>query len=245
MDIYWSPTYSDIKEESWEWKELAWFEPEPVFSHFVSERNKDTDFLRCPAFIDYYKNTFLIRAPVDLSITLGEDGHLRTHQYDQVFYNHHLTERFQSNDNHPSISLEFMNMFTCEESVIMQQLPAALEHNENLKNMHLISGQFDISKWFRPLTMAIEIHDVQKGLHIKRGDPLYYVKFVTDEKVNLIRRELTPELNKVHRGCVVLKQFVPNNTLQENYNILAPYLKSIKHKLFPKRKGCPFSKFFK
>jgi hypothetical protein len=247
MKIYWMPV-PDNQEKYWEWKELAWFEPEPVLKHMVSERgerNKDTSFLRCPAFIDYYKNTFLMRAPVDLTITLGEDGHLQTQQYDQDFYNFHVTERFEPGDKHITISVEFMNIFLSEESVLMQQLPAVLEHNESLKNIHLIGGQFDISKWVRPLTFAFEIHDITKGVHIKRGDPLYYIKFVTDEKVELVRQELTPELVKVYSGCTRLKEFIPNNTMEQNYGLLAPYLKVVKDKLFPKRSKCPFSKFFK
>mgnify|MGYP000905272507 CR=1 FL=1 len=135
-------------------------------------------------------------------------------------------------------SLEFKYIFYSKDSVVMEMIPAALDKNDFVSNTNLISGQFDISKWIRPVSPAFEIIDDEKVLTIRRGDPLYYIKFRTDKKVNLVRVKQTEELEKIEKACARLKFFVPRNSLEENYQAASSFLKLFKSTLYKTR--CPF-----
>ena len=94
-----------------------------------------------------------------------------------------------------------------------------------MKNLDHIStfGTYDISNWFRGLTYPI-IFKKPTTLEIKRGDILYYIRFNTDKKINLVNFEYTPELAKIQQELLNLKTFKPFNL---NLSML-PYYKLFK-----------------
>jgi hypothetical protein len=138
-----------------------------------------------------------------------------TKDFNQNFYNTHIMPRFDQNNKFSMFTLDFSYVFYSEHDIAMEMIPATMEKTEFIKNTNLISGEYNIAKWIRPVSPAFEIVDDQKVLTIKRGDPLYYIRFRTDKKVNLIRVEQSTTVEKVEKACARLKFFVPRNTLQE------------------------------
>lgn len=237
-DVFWCPFLLDG-----DWHNTGYFEPEPLIKYLVSERDNEVEYLKCPAWHDYYKNAFLMRSPVDLTLQVNTlptgEKVLMTKDFNQNFYNTHIMPRFDQNNKFSMFTLDFSYVFYSEHDVSMELIPATMEKTDFIKNTNLISGEYNIAKWIRPVSPAFEVIDDQKVLTIKRGDPLYYIRFNTDKKVNLIRVEQSSTIEKVEKACARLKFFVPRNTLQENYQAAASLINVHKGKLFKKSK-CPF-----
>jgi len=252
ITVYWTSfagKNSDISMAS-QFQHGLFFEPEPVLKHIVSERNKDVRYLKCPAVKDYYKNTFVIRSPIDLSFEIKRNEmdvrYCVTHNYDQEFFNNYVHERFNENPI-PMISMEFCSyIFYSEKSILAEQLhPALSMHSSEVsRKTSIISGTFDISKWVRPFTYSFEVVDYKSPITIKRGDPLYYVRFNVKENVKLQRVMFDKDIKDISDACLTVKNFVQNNSMENNYNIIKPFLDFHKQKLFKNGK-CPFSRWFK
>lgn len=238
IDIFWTP---------WSWTEMwpktAYFEPEPVIKSVLHSRGNDLEYLKCPSFQNYYHNTFLIRCPVDLTIFIqtNPDGSksIGLKEFDQQFFDTHIHPRFNQNSTNSMLSIDFLYLFYSEESVILEQSSAAMESTAFVKNTVQVPGEYDISKWIRAMGCAFEIIDDTKPIELKRGDPLYYVKFRTDKKVNLVRVDQSDTLEKLESSCSKLKKYVEKNSLEENYKSAESLINFHKMELF-KKKSCPF-----
>jgi hypothetical protein len=224
-----------------------YFAPEPVFKIVSDERNKKSEFLKCPAFHDFYKNCFLIKSPLDLKITIDKQNgprYITCHNYNQQFYDTFIAPRME-NEDFPALSIMFPYLFFSNESLNIEQFHPFMHNSDLLNNVRVISGKFDISKWIRPIDYAFEIIDESKPIIIKRGDPLYYIRFSTEKNINFIRiyphDDIFKYVKKASRNCVMIKQFIYGNTLEKNYKIVSDFINSIKNKIFLKKSKCPFS----
>lgn len=238
INVYWTPWHWSEK-----WPKTAYFEPEPVIKSVAKSRNVEVEYLKCPSFQNYYRNTFLIRSPVDLTIRIqnmpGGGKAIGIDEFDQKFFDTHIHPRFDQNSVNSMVSIDFLYLFYSEESVILEQCSAAMEQTDFVKNTIQIPGEYDISKWVRAMGVAFEIIDDTKPLALKRGDPLFYVKFRTDKKVNLVRVDQNETLETLESACSKLKRYVEKNSLEENYEAAKPLIDVHREKLFGK-KSCPF-----
>lgn len=84
ITIKWIPAYSLHNVGSSE--DITFFPPEPAFKFFTQNRN-NSGFLRCPAFSNILKNTFIIRSPYDLTVLLDrKHKSVKIKGYDQDFF---------------------------------------------------------------------------------------------------------------------------------------------------------------
>ena len=230
------------------WMNTAYYPPESAFKSIIQARDKDVDYFKCPAFQEYLKNVYVIRAPFDLTITIEKnkngERYIRTHEYDQSFWNTFINPRKGEYNHFYTMSIAIQYLFFSEESVIMEVLPAFMHPSKLQSNIKIIPGCFDVSKWIRPTDFAFEVIDESQSIEIKRGDPLLYVNFRTDKSINFIRTDYTTDIFKVNQSCVGLKFFVKGNTLKQNYEAAKSYVEMFKSKFFGKKKSkCPFHFF--
>ena len=202
-------------------------------------------YIECPAFTDYYKNCFLVRAPYDIEIEVKKTAenvkYFNIKDKDQDFCNKYIFDRNNENSLFSMISLEYSYLFYSEKSVMIEMIPAGLHlhESEHLKNTMLIQGTFDISKWYRGIGYAFEIIDDNIPVKIKRGDPVFYVRFLTDEKINIVYEHENKYVDNLSSACVNIKKFTKNNTMKTNYEIASHMIRSLRNKIFKKSK-CPF-----
>jgi hypothetical protein len=207
--------------------------------------NRQSHYIKCPAFTDYYKNCFLVRAPFDIELEVQKTNegikYFNLKNYTQEFCNAYIVDRNKENSLFSMISIDWGCIFYSEKSVLIEQLPATLHTHEVefLKNIMLVQGTFDISAWYRPLHYAFEIIDDTKPITIKRGDPLFYVRFVTDEKVNIIYDFENTYVDEISNACGQVKTYFKQNTMEKNYKIASNLIRSLRAKIFKKSK-CPF-----
>lgn len=209
---------------------ISYFEPEPAFKYFLN-KNPDAVYTKCPAFSDFLKNTFIIKSPYDLEIYFDHAGAAKTNKYGQNFFDKNITIKPNGKN---SITLQtipqyiFITNSKCPLKITC--LPMILEENK----YRFIGGEFDISKWIRPLFYSIEINNFPETIVLKRGQPLYMVKF-TPENNDVIKLEQevhSEDLENASNTCTNFQNFVHNKNLNYLYEISHKYISIMKKRLF-------------
>ncbi len=200
--------------------------PENFYTHIKSNRER-SDYLKCYAFIDYFKNAYIIKAPLDLKMKLNRrDNWLSVEGVDQEYYDAFIGNRAgdSSPNDPPMLSVYPKYVFYSDVSVEITSLPLPLI--DGIKNTRLVPGRFNISKWVRPIDWTFEIEDPEKEIIVKRGDPLFMVVFDTpkNKKVVLNRVPCDNELLKVVSACTGVKAKIKNVPLQKCYEMAESYL---------------------
>jgi hypothetical protein len=227
-------SFNDIRPEN-----LLFFELEPLLKTLIEEREGNAEFLKCPAFIDYYKNCYIVKCPLDLTIEIDKEKEVIRTIYDLEFFNRFVTLRFKGNKKYSMLSLNFSYIFISDKSTKIETLFPTWHKNENNSKINFITGTFNISKWVRPIEYAFEVLKPIEVLNLKRGEPLMYIRFVTDEKVTLERLEFTSEIYSNIESFVGLKRLLPMQSLDRLYTLANPLMNLLKKKLFKKK--CPFN----
>ena len=133
-------------------------------------------------------NRFLIRSYFDLnfSFLLNKDSpgckillndNFTKNLYDKGILQIRPTDLVVSHK--PVFQILLTMTFYSKQSCFLEVI-----HPENLdSNLRLIRGKFDISSWVRPISIALEIQNLDKGVIIKRNDILGEIAFHT-ERIN-------------------------------------------------------------
>jgi len=229
--------YYKLANEKSLWREIGFFEPEPILPLL----DKELSYLNCPAFIDYYKNTFLIRCPFDITIETRRrpDNKIEvryTGKFDEEFYSDNILVR---EDGSITVNVGYYFM-TDENSLLIEQLQPIILENQFYNDKRMIQGTFDIGKWVRPLDWAFHPNKGVTKIELKRGDPLYCVRFMSTNKVNLERVDFNKDISNVGKATTLVKHTLGRFTLKENYEMAKYYVSSFKKKLFKSKLKCPF-----
>lgn len=225
--IYWSiPGALESPE-----LEIIFFEPEPAYK-FLLNKKGDANYLQCPALPAYLKNTFILRSPLDVNLWIDDKGEFRTDSCNQTFYDKNfLCKRGRHGEFFAQLPPAILFFTDTDKSVIAELLPPVLHETPNAL---FIPGSFDISKWVRPLNYGFEIADKTKPVQIKRGDPLYMVKFVCEDDgfVSLERVPITEEIEQMSNACTKVKYVLPHINLKTLYAMASSYLKVARKRIF-------------
>lgn len=248
IDVNWIPmgngNISSLNNETRLISNALWFEPQPVMKHLVEQRDRNVLFLKCPAVSDLYKNTYVIKSPFNVKfICVGTPTgkSVRIIEKDPEFEVAFLNDRgSEENSVFKMMSLAVSYMFYAKQSVEMEIYPPmmSMHVSPTLRNINVVCGKFDISKWIRPTDFAFEIIDTSQVMEFRRGDPLFYVKFNTNKKVNLVRTELSQEVLDLVRTEVGIKKYIPGNSMEKNYELAKSWIDFNQDNLFKKK--CPF-----
>lgn len=200
-------------------------EPLPLFNSIVEGRNKEIDspdsYYRCKSAQEIFKNTFIL--------PMLEDSHL-------LFPNGKLIQNKDSSKflirnpvfgNRPAVDYTPQWMFFSEDDIEVELIPPYFHKTKASEYATILSGKFNISKWFRPINATFSLWDNSKELILSKSDPLGYIKFNTNNKIILKEFKQTEIIKKVIWECVSLKEKFPNLPLTESYN---RFLINRKHK---------------
>lgn len=233
--VFWTIPDYDFNE-----LQFVFFEPESLFKHLQDTR-KGTVYLKCPAFQDYIKNTFVIKAPLDLEISVNrKKGTIDVVGIPQEYGKFIINRIDEFEPTNPYvISIFPVYLFYSNDNIHLESMPATMELNDSISNTMLIPGTYNISKWIRPIDFSFEVKDDTQKIKFKRGDVLFYVKFRTDDdsKVELERTQMTEELNVAMRSCFNMKRAIKSLPLKILYSMSESFLKTLS---FKKPKKCPF-----
>ena len=235
--VYWAPwgepaSYSELF--------LAYDPPIRLPDDLKFRNNKENasdNYFRCPAFVDSIRNTFLFTSPSNVDITIG-DGYLRNNLPQNVSYDQRLFTVKQASCRDAHTIRYYANwIFFSEESLVIHSTPPFMHRSPVNNTGYYVPGSFDISQWFRPLEYAYQMWDNVDTFSVRATDPLMYVNFLTDEKVELKKFYLTKELYDLSMSCVRLKTYRRDRVLSKLYNMFSTsgiknrILKEIKNNL--------------
>jgi len=197
---------------------MLYKEPLPLLPDLVTERGPENphDFFACPAFHRHSSNMFIVRSALDAYVGIRPEGFTALDEHSKLtgklFSFLHSTRK-----GYRSILFDHRMLFFAEQPLMLSTYPAYMHRTEVQAKLFYVPGSYDISKWLRPLQGTYEIPETEQSIRIRDGDPLYYVKFETTEKIRLRRFQTIPELLAITHGCVHYKLFRPNSTLDRVY----------------------------
>jgi len=214
--VYWSPFSIAEKYPS---VQLLYDTPDPLLSDLTSRRNKEANgdnWFQCHAFLGSIKNTFILRLPFE--VAFGLDNHIGVFPIGQEHQNNlgFVKMKQPSVLNSHTFAVRGNWIFWSEEPLQMTTSPAY--YHKPVFDGYYVGGSMDIGKWFRPVEGAIQLNEGADVVHIKRNDPIAYVKFDTEEPIQLKRFYMTKELEELSWGCVEYKQHDPRRGLQYLYD---------------------------
>jgi hypothetical protein len=211
INVYWA-----CIEKEW----MLATPPDPVASVFykkdlIEEGNRSSQINHCPAFNDNLKNLYAIRSLYDYEFTLTNNT-LWSDNYDQEFYNEHVLIR-----SYEKRFFSFKNsymFFTDAPSLktTFYEFPF-LEDNNITKRCIPVAGQFDIGKWFRGTEFAFYLKQGYESFKIERGEIYSYVRFHTNEKINLVEFQYSDKLKQYNEERFEAISKVPRLKKLENY----------------------------
>ncbi len=201
---------------------MIWDTPTPV-SRNLSKPQSSKSVQVCPAVIQYDRLNYVINSPVDLHLRINKtaDGLLQLQNVDGAMSNVRpaglqklIVMSPQEEWRHPMrpiLQLVTPYIFVSDDPVYVNQFPPFLHYPKDAWPGVQICGRFPIDIWPRAHMWALEWHDLSKDLILKRGEPLFYVRFETTDPTSLVRlveAERTPELQSYIRQITDVTNYV-------------------------------------
>lgn len=169
------------------------------------EQTPRQNFKLCPAVLKQARNTFALQFPFDYDLKFEpENNRVSTSLYDEGFFKSMVNIRSTSVGNY-SINLSYI--FIAEEPLEIEWTSAHFSDNEFTRKTMLIPGTFDIGKWPRPLDCAFLLRDGVRDLTFSRGEDFGYVRFLTNENINLQKFYPTQKMADISSSCLSARAY--------------------------------------
>lgn len=211
--VYWAEAQNGAEEYDWN---LLYYKPESLYKELTKNINKDNSsvsFFECPAFKDIATHTFIIKNPLNSGYIIENDNIIP--QTNCSIFAEIIRQPAISNNI--LIRYNFPIILFSEEPINVSLLPPYLHKPGYLNYGAIIPGKYDISSWFRPMSMEINLWDSVKEFHIKEDEPLAYISFDTEKRIKLVRFSINDELFKILNSCSSAGRWEPKVPLIKRY----------------------------
>ena len=212
--VYWAPWI--VQEDDIHNWNMMYMEPEKLLNSVVKhiptlqgERMKAS--LRCPAFTYLSKNTFYVRNPIETELTT-DNG-----QINYISKNWNATS-FGKEGSADTIIFGNYFIFFCEEDLEILLTAPHFSETEYTKHGLLVPGKFNISKWFRPVTLEMLLIKNKNYFKMAENEIMAYFTFLTDDKVELKRFNLNKTLKNISNTCATASYWWKNVPLVRRYD---------------------------
>ncbi len=208
----------DNLQETQDWS-ILYKEPTSLNKYLSKNINKERSndvqnrgFMSCTAYKGLTNNTYVIENPIDSSYTL--DGNMQSTSKNSLSA---LYKREPQLNNQILFEYNYPLIFFSEESLEMQFTAPYFLNAPHLKYGAVTPGQYNIGKWFRPIQTEINLWDNVKEFEIKKGEPLAFINFLTDKKIEFKMFEMTTDLAKIMNVCATASTWEVNVPLVNRY----------------------------
>jgi hypothetical protein len=166
---------------------------------------------RCPSVIQLESRYFMVKCPVDLHLGFSRDAKgkavlvnraqssstIRSNKIGEMVTL--VNEAEWRHPDQPTIQLALPYCFIADETVYVTQLSPFMHYRKQPLPGTIFGGRFPLNIWPRPLMWAFEWHEPEKDIILRRGEPLFYCQFESNDParpIQLVEAELTAELQK-------------------------------------------------
>lgn len=199
---------------------MIWDSPKPV--RIESQSTNVRAVGQCPSVLDFDRRHFSINCPIDVHLRLkltgggvditnviAEKSPIRPEMLQRwiVFQPQHEWRHPQR----PVLQMLTSYVFVSDDPVYINQYPPIHDYSGDNRPGVQISGRFPIDIWPRAVQWAFEWHDTTKDLILRRGEPLFSVRFEGHDPaapVRLVEARKTPELESYISSITGVTEFV-------------------------------------
>ena len=201
-------------------------EPLPLQNDFFGRfpANQQDGYPRCPSVRDFFTNLYGLKSVYDYRIDFDLDSNnsIRSGDYSSEFL-----QQLQIRNLDSALFSWMTNyvFFTDADSLKIEITPAFMENNDFVNKTILISGVFDIGKWYRPIDCAFHLKNRKSSVQFLMKDMIMYLRFRTDKKINFKYFTYSLGLHEFTAQLMTIKDFKydikETSTLSYYYNIFA------------------------
>jgi hypothetical protein len=232
VEVFWAPWPDDINDANC-WVNTVYLPPLPLLGvAYETVRDVDNFLFKCPAVKDVVKNDFVIRSPFDLTFTFDlATATVSTNKYGQTFFSTQIVNR--SIVGGPIIvTAPPRYIFFSKDDIEMLSTDLTIISSVSNKNIKMIPGKYNISKWFRPIDFTFTVIDPSQPVTLKAEDPLWAVRFYTPNNVpvKMTRFELTQDVLNNAKSMMSLKNYRPLLPLKKCYELAEGVIRQLRNK---------------
>lgn len=211
--------------------EMTQCAPVRCLSHFkdvLIKKNPAFGFYTmCPSYSEYFKNSYVIKSNIETTLKLIKDGNNYFFDSDIGSALKDTFSILSGNSNEsadPTYKSQLIQqttsiVFFADKPLVVEQIPASLDENDFTNNTKFLSGCMDINKWFRPINPSFWITNENTPIKLSVGDPQYYLKFNTDDKIVMHRFMMNDRLMEIMESCLSTKYYKKNIPLKKLYEM--------------------------
>lgn len=189
---------------------------EPAYKNFIKrihdgDPNVSGGIGSCPVVRSWYQNTFIFRSFLDLDVNYTDSS---------FSVNFHTNEPRMADDLYSFEGPSIIELYNDHSFVAYCEEPLIMETTQYSSDFPLAPCHFDIGQWLRSPHPAI-VNPELRNLSIKRGDPMMYVRFLTEEPVEIVECDWTKEIEELHMVCGKVRNVRARMGLNKLYELFA------------------------
>jgi hypothetical protein len=225
--IYWSSSLRDPSPpDQWYLKD-----PEPVKNYFINnipenKDNADMGFFGCPAAGAFFKNLYTFKANKNDSAKFPA-GYLKTVANQSIGsigdFGNKVTlrqSRKSAIDGYIDLIYDINYVMFADKPLTIRLSTPNYPPSAPSPGAMLISGEFDIGRWYRPAVLNWFVPTDNTRFEIKEGDDLFYFQALTDDKIVFQKFMMTDQIRELAQSFLKsLKRDGMGLTLEERYQI--------------------------
>lgn len=211
--IYWS--FITEYDENRDW-DILMFPLESVFNRLKKDlsKNQSNSYFKCPAMTSEMKNTFVVVNPIESRYKI-ENNQIKPISNSFMFPR---MDREPTLTNQMLFKIPLTLIFFSEEDSLPLKITAPyFEHAPHLQYGAVVTGSFDIAKWFRNINIEFQTWKDVKEFKLGFEEPITYLNFNTDKQVVLKRFTFTDRLNKLNASFTSSAGWEPRKPLSWRY----------------------------
>jgi hypothetical protein len=216
INVYWAPSFID-KEDDWS---MMYPKPKTLFSELMSKRVNAGDkqsIFSCPAVSNKFKKTLVLNNAVSCKYEFDTIENNLISPTTKEYISAAFT-RIPAISYGPLVEFSVGYLFFADQPLEIEMNAPTFHEPRYTKYGTVVPGGFDIGQWFRPLNFELQAWKSSGEIVLEEGEPLMYVNFKTDKKINLYRFNMSDAIGRYVRSNTKSQDlFGPGQSLLNKY----------------------------
>jgi hypothetical protein len=186
INVYWAADFTD-KDDDWS---MMYPKPKTLFSELISKRVNIGDkasIFSCPAVSNKFKKTLVLNNTINCKyeFDITNNNNIINPTTDEYIYA--SFKRIPAINYGPLIQFSLGYLFFADQPLEIDVSAPTFHEPRYIKYGTVVPGGFDIGQWCRPVNFELQAWKNKGEIVLEDGEPLMYVNFKTDKKINLYR----------------------------------------------------------